>query len=184
MKGILSHLTCPGCGKAFPLFGGFSQRIRRGFLLAPAVKCNSCGMISRGRLSLQKVLYAWPLTFLLLLLVICIFRNAGILVSLRHNYSAIYGLIGGAIMGLILGIGLNQGYILVPLFDEHGAKSSQRKFITSLAVVLCVLLSLLLGYITGRWVSILLMLAVGLAVCALFYSQFAKMEEKNNSIRR
>jgi len=170
------HFTCPSCGRNFPFFPGFSKsRIRTGYFSAPRLQCQSCGLVFRQTVSWVNALWAWPLTLLVLALVIWTLHTIPFFVELHRDVSWLFGGIGGGLAGLIAGLGLRPSLRFVPLSEEVGPVPSRmhRGWLVGVAILAIVVA---IGFTTERWLHIGIGLAAGIGVWLLFYVRASKRE--------
>jgi hypothetical protein len=111
---LLNSYVCPKCGKSFPIFIALSQRIRRGPVLS-WVKCSQCGATCQPQVSWKDAYWAWPLTIVLGVFLIHLFRTAPSLETIRHFHRGLYSTLFGVMGGTVFPLGIRRGFRLVTL---------------------------------------------------------------------
>ena len=62
-RSLLNSFVCPQCGKRFPIYPRYSQRIKRGVIsLFPDLRCSNCEAICRAVVDAKSAVWAWPVT--------------------------------------------------------------------------------------------------------------------------
>ncbi len=166
---ILNLGKCPKCKIPFPYFIPFSNRIKRGIFLSPYVKCSNCGQLCHTKVDWKKALWIYPLTIIILALEIYCLRNIVWFKKIYHFSSALYGGLCGALFGLTLSIGLRSGAEFIEV-KKNILKNPQHYNEKYLIIIIFVLIfCICLGFITGKWMSIILMTGVSLLILMILH---------------
>ena len=118
MNKFINSCSCPQCDNPLPFLARFSRWKKIGFFPQPKYECFICGTISKIKVSWPDALWAWPLTFLVVVGIAHLLRSVPLFASFLDNPSGIGAIVFGVIAGILSGVGIRRGFRLFRVIEE------------------------------------------------------------------
>jgi|GEM_PF-2380941 len=166
-----SPFVCPNCGEHLPFWARPYRRHAGILMRKPTLQCGNCGDIFYLEFVWSRGIIAMPLTLLVFLLlhIITIQPEIGLL---QHQYSALFGIIDGSLIGL--SIACPYRWSCIPIFTKSSSKESicragKRYWIRYFAFAIGCIILLAICAFYDLLSEALIGICVCISVCAVYF---------------